>query len=363
VLKLKAPCLKVSNVKQVRYSMNQVYIAIALCVLLIQSSHASEISANVLLRYENETNQIHLTPRKRIRAIAVFGVTTDVNDNWSFTAQASSGLKNKQNVPAITLYQITDQAQGDKDFFLSTFYTKAKFDNLTLFVGKIPWKTKQVTDLFWDRHLNPVGIHFDYAFGKNTSIKLATFKPLDGATGTVGHMSIFQYQTKLPTAFGQLTLAPWFVDYQGELGAQFARKDTQFDNQFVRFSGSLKRGEWQFGTDIGWSVKSVPVEFREQFFSQTLSYTFALKYGGLKNIGDYLTELKYLYVERFSVVTEFAQNASSRFATSNFKGWDLRIRHKVFRNLWVGGRLAKTQRLVGLPEQSVRFRLETKYSF
>ena len=76
-----------------------------------------------------------------------------------------------------------------------------------------------------------------------------------------------------------------------------------------------------------------------------------------------MIQLKYLHVERFAVVTEFAQNASSRFATSNFKGWDLRIRHKLFENLWLGGRLAKTQRLVGQPEQSVRFRLETKYTF
>jgi hypothetical protein len=70
-----------------------------------------------------------------------------------------------------------------------------------------------------------------------------------------------------------------------------------------------------------------------------------------------------LYVKRFSVLTEFAQNAPGRFATSNFKRWDLRIRHKLFKNLWVGGRLSNTQRLVGAPEQSVRFRLETKVSF
>ena len=68
-------------------------------------------------------------------------------------------------------------------------------------------------------------------------------------------------------------------------------------------------------------------------------------------------------MERFSVVTEFAQNASSRFATSNFKGWDLRIRHKLLKKLWLGGRLSSTQRLVGTPEQSMRFKLETKFSF
>ena len=234
---------------------------------------------------------------------------------------------------------------------------------VTLFVGKIPWKTKQVTDLFWDRHLNPIGIHFNFAVGANSSVKLATFKPLDGASNTVGHMSVLQFQTELSTDFGQLTLAPWFVDYKGEADASFAKKDTQFDNQFVRFSGALKCGEWQVGTDIGWSVKDVPLEFWDEFSSQNISYAFELKHGGLKNIGDYLTQLKYLHVERFSVVTEFAQNASSRFATSNFKGWDLRIRHKLFKNLWVGGRLSNTQRLVGAPEQSVRFRLETKVSF
>jgi hypothetical protein len=63
------------------------------------------------------------------------------------------------------------------------------------------------------------------------------------------------------------------------------------------------------------------------------------------------------------VVTEFAKNASSRFATINFKGWDLRIRYKWLKNLWFGGHLSSKQGVVGIPEQSVRFRLENKCSF
>lgn len=343
--------------------MKLLYVFIALNVFVIQSAQATKIDGSVLLRYENETAQINLSPRKRLRAIAAIGVTSQFNDYWSFTAQVRTGLKNKQNVPAITLYQITDQSEGGKNVYLSRFYAKAKFDDMTLLVGKIPWKTQQITDLFWDRDLNPIGIHIDYNLGAGDSFKFATFKPLDGASHTVGHMSIFQYQKQLSTDFGQLTLSPWFVDYRGDAGGVYAKKDTQFDNQFIRFSGAIKRGEWQLGTDIGLSIKDTPLEFRDEYSNQKLSYTFELKHGGLKNIGDYLTQLKYLHVERFSVVTEFAQNASSRFATSNFKGWDLRIRHKVSKKLWVGGRLSRTQRLLGSPEQSVRFRLETKYSF
>jgi hypothetical protein len=348
---------------EVIFTMEKFYVFFALCILITHNVQATEVDASILIRYENETNQINLTPRKRLRAIAAIGLTSQVNDYWSFTAQARTGLKNKQNVPAITLYQKTEQAKGDKDVYISRLYGKAKFDQMTLFLGKIPWKTQQVTDLFWDRHLNPIGIHFDYNFGTGHSIKLATFKPLDGASKTIGHMSIFQYQTKISTDFGQIILSPWLVNYRGNSGATFAKKDTQFDNKFIRLSMAVKQGKWQLGTDIGLSIKEIPVPLKEDFSGEKLSYAIELKYGGLKQVGSYLTQLKYLYVERFSVVTEFAQNASSRFATSNFKGWDLRIRHKLTKKLWVGGRLSRTQRLVGSPEQSVRFRLETKYMF
>ncbi|MBU2879198.1 putative porin [Aliiglaciecola lipolytica] len=345
--------------------MNKLHVLIAVCVLSIQSVQATEteLDGSVLLRYENETDQINLTPRKRVRVIAAIGVTSQLNDVWSFTAQARTGLKNKQNVPAFTLYQITDQPAGDKDIYISRAFAKAKFDSLTMFAGKIPWKTNQVTDLFWDRHLNPIGVHLDYDLGAGQNLKFTSFKPLDGASGTVGHMSIFQYQSVFSTDLGKLTVSPWFVDYRGQTGALYAKKDTLFDNQFVRLSMKIKQGNWQLGTDIGWSIKDTPIELGDAFSKQKLSYAIELKQGDLKTNGNYLTQLRYLHVERFSVVTEFAQNASSRFATSNFKGWDLRIRHKVSKNLWVGGRISRTQRLVGTPEQSVRFRLETKYTF
>ncbi|GAB2693908.1 putative porin [Aliiglaciecola aliphaticivorans] len=343
--------------------MKKLYVLMAACVLTLQSVQATEFDASVLLRYENETDQINLAPRKRVRMIAALGITSQFNDTWSFTAQARTGLKNKQNVPANTLYQITDQPAGDKDVYLTRFFIQAKFDNLNLIAGKIPWKTAQVTDLFWDRHLNPIGVHVDYALGAGQAFKFTTFKPLDGANGTVGHMSIFQFQHEIASKWGKLTLSPWLVDYQGESDALYAKKDTQYDNQFVRLSMQLKRGQWQLGADIGKSIKGAPTEVGEAFSDQKTSYAFELKHGSLKKDGNFLTQLRYLHVERFSVVTEFAQNASSRFATSNFKGWDLRIRHKMNKNLWVGGRLSRTQRLLGDAEQSVRFRLETKYTF
>lgn len=343
--------------------MKELSLILALILLSIQSVKAIALSTNVLLRYENETDQINLEPRKRLRVIASVGAAYQVSDDISLIGQVRTGLKNKQNVPAITLKQFTDNPSGDKDIYITRAFTHFRFDKITVIAGKIPWKSVQITDLFWDRHLNPIGLHLDYDLSKNQRLTFASFKPLDGATSTIGHMSLVQYSTELNTSLGKFWLSPWIVNYKGQAGATFATKDTQFDNNFIRFSSALKLSSFQIGADLGWSTKRVPNEFYELYSNERFSYALELRKGGLKKIGGYLTELKYLHVERFSVVTEFAQNASSRFATSNYKGWDLRIRHRLTNNLWVGARLSRTKRLIGTPEQSVRFRIETKLSF
>lgn len=323
----------------------------------------ASFDGGILLRYENEFDHLIMADRERLRAIAALGLTSQLSEHWSVYGQVRTGLRNKQNVPAITLHQFSEQDAGDKDIYISNLYAKATFDKSTWYVGKIPWKTDQVTDLFWDRDLNPLGVHLDYQLNEQNKIKFTSFMPLDGEGSTVGHMSILQFTHNMNTDLGQLTLSPWFVDYHGASGAKYAIRDTEYDNQFIRFSGALKQGKWQVGTDIGLSLNSNLEDLDPEFADERLSYAVELKYGSLKTVGNYLTQLKYIHVERFSVVTEFAQNASSRFATSNFEGWDLRIRHKLTNKLWVGGRLSQTERLIGTPERSVRFRLETKYTF
>lgn len=343
--------------------MKLTLVIACLYMILVNSSQGAEITSAVLIRYENETGQINLTPRKRVRLIASLGLSQQINENWTVIAQARTGSRNKQNVPAVTVYQISEHPKGQKDVYISRLYSKATFNNLDIYLGKIPWKTTQITDLFWDRDLNPIGVHLDYTTASGSKLSIASFKPLDGASNTIGHMSIVQYQTQFSTKLGLVTLTPWLVDYNGQSNATFATKDTELDNQFLRLSAAIKKGSWQLGMDLGRSVNNLSNEVSPEFAQQKTSYTFELKEGSLKNTGDYLTQFKYLYVERFAVVTEFAQNASSRFATSNFKGWDLRVRRKMASSWWLGVRLSDTKRLVGDKEESTRFRVETKYMF
>ena len=335
----------------------------AICLMAPAQAAETQFYGDVLLRYENERSHLQLPDRERIRMIAHAGVKLDWDDTWSFNARLSTGLKNKQNVPAVTLHRFNDQPLPDRDIFVERLFATAKFGATTLHAGKIPWKTKQVTDVFWDRHLNPIGLHADVKFADDQLLQLATFKPLDGNSATVGHMSVIQYHKAFSFNDMKLTLSPWFVHYTGEADAQFARKDTQFDNQFVRLSTKLAFGPYQLGLDLGRSLEDFAPEQVGEFHDQKTSIAAEFKYGNLKEVGAYQAHLRYLHVERFSVVQEFAQNATSRFATANFKGWDFRLRRKMADDWWLGTRISDIQTLIGKQEEGIRFRIEAQYKF
>lgn len=176
-------------------------------------------------------------------------------------------------------------------------------------------------------------------------------------------MHVVQYHHTFDLGKSKLVLSPWIVDYQGESDAEFARKDTQFDNRFIRFSGKWQYQKFQFGMDWGRSLNSFEQAELIDYKNQKESWAIEAKYGSLKNPGQTLVQLRHLHVERFSVVSEFAQNAVSRFATSNFSGFDLRVRRKMAENWWLGMRLSDTQTLVGKKEKGLRFRIEAKVTF
>jgi len=341
-------------------------LVISLC-MLANVANASDVKhkwhADILLRYENETNHVNLKDRERMRVIAHAGVKSKWSDTWSTQLRLSTGLKNKQNVPAITVHRLNEQPLPDKDIFIERAFIQAYFSDLTVNLGKIPWGSKQVTDIFWDRHLNPIGGSLNWKLSKHHSLYVSQFKPLDGQSSTVGDMTIIQWQSTFDWQGAQWALMPWFVNYEGESGATYARKDTAISNQFLRLSTYVKLGKWRLGADLGQSLKSSEHFPLADFNHQKNSYAVELRHGGLKPVGGLLTQLRVFRVERYAVIGEFAQNAVSRFTTNNMKGWDLRIRRKMNKNWWLGMRYSDTETLIGTFEQGKRFRIETKYSF
>lgn len=325
-----------------------------------QKKNTHDWFADMLWRYEDETGSVRIKDRERIRLIAHAGVKSSWTKNWKSTIRLSTGLENKQNVPAITVHRFSEQPQPDSDIFLERAFITGKFEKFNVNIGKIPWGSKQITDMFWDRHLNPIGFSANLISSKQSVLHFAHFKPLDGASGTVGNMSVVQWQFKYKYDGVEFSIMPWWVKYNGEVGALYAKKDTAIDNDFYRLSAYMKSGKWRLGTDIG---KGDPNIHDSTLADENTSIAVELRHGGLKKVDSVLTQFRIFKVERYAVVGEFAQNAVARYATNNIEGWDLRVRKKMSPKWWLGMRYSDTEAIVGSEQQGKRFRIEAKYNF
>ena len=334
--------------------------SIALPVTAVADQH-HDINGSVLLRYEDDFDHRLFKERERLRLIADLGLNSDWSEHWFSEIRLSTGLKNKQNVPAITIYRFNSQPSPDDDVFLNRYYLGYRSGKFITQAGKVPWQIKHNTDMFWDMNLNPYGITARYDKDNNTRFDGGFIKPLDGKDDTVGTLIYLAARWTFPVGQYTLTLAPWFVDYQGEENAEHATRDTQFDNRSIRLGATLAAGPYKLGLDIGHSLDDFAV--LDQFKNEKTAWIAQLKYGNLKKPGNIDASVRWLHVERFGVITEFAQNGTSRTATSNFEGYELRLRYKIQANWWVGARFSDITTLVGIQREGKRFRFETKYSF
>ncbi len=337
------------------------YLAIS-CLILLSFAASSEASShqlntNILLRYENDNGDEHLEDRERVRLIAKVGLTSNWSDAWQSTFRVSTGLKNKQNVPAVTLFNFTDHATPDRDVYIDQFFLSYSNTSVNLLFGKLPWKSKQVTDTFWDRDLHPYGVSVDMRLSSDSAFFAGYYFPLDGVSNTVGQLSIMQYQRKWRFDNAEIEISPWWADFNsGE--ARFATRDTNIDNTFVYISSSISYKKWSVGADIGKSIVSQRQFEDSLFVNQKLSYVFEIRYGSLQNINSTLLQLRLFSTEKYATVTEVAQNAVSRFSTNNHKGWDVRMRRMVTDDMWLGVRYSESKTLVGPDKSGRRLRIE-----
>lgn len=321
------------------------------------------VMSDVMLRYESESGHHNIPQRERLRLIAHLGAQYQINQHWTISGRLRTGLKNKQNVPAITIHKFNDQPSPDSDIFVDRLFVEGKLNKLKITAGKIPWSSWQVTDLYWDRQLNPIGVHLDYQINHQQHLAHMSALPLDGHTGTVGQLHVSQWRYQFNYHDWTLNIAPWLMLYKSQDHAEFAKRDTQFDNQLLNLSIRAKKGKWALGLDLGRSLAAFTTPDIAHFSDQKNARAIELKYGNLKQKGNFQGHLRYIHFERFAAITEFASNATQRFGTTNVAGWDLRIRRKMAASWWLGARFSHMSRLVGKPESGNRFRVEVKYHF
>lgn len=318
-----------------------------------------------LLRYEHESSfNENVADRQRVRLIVHGGFKVQIDDTWSAVGRLSTGLKNKQNVPALTIKRFSDQPQPDNDIYVDQAYLQFKKPSFAIKVGRVPWSFNAATDTFWDRNLHPYTIHFARNIDKEQSFNAAYIKPLDGQYHSVGNMFVMQYKNMQLHRGITWEFQPWVVVYEGEANARFADRDTALDHRSVRLMLSATFQTWRLGMDLGNAFTNhEATDVLQNGLSEGKSIVTELRKGRLKLAKDWQWHIRYMHVERHSVIAEFAQNAISAKLTSNFKGWDARFRYLVRPNMWVGTRLSMVKSISGAYTKSNRFRIEARWGF
>jgi hypothetical protein len=337
---------------------------------------------HIVLRYEDEKNHTNIKPRERMRLIARLALKGKLSSNWQYDVSLGTGLKDRQNVPAITIHKFNDQPSPPSDVFLQKAFVVGSFDKHKIKLGKIPWQSWQVTDAFWDRDIATLGANYSYSISNNSEVTMSLMSPIDGEKATVGSFALVHWQKTIPLSSDvKLKVAPWLFDYRGESDAQFAKKDTQYNNTFLNFSAQLSYKAWKLGLDASHSLTSRDEDELATFKNERDAISVELSHGSLAQQGSYLIQARYHHIERFGVLTEYAQNATQRFATSNYRGWDLRVRRKMASNWWLGTRLSIIKDIIAnrtglsqsgdgsnnitnsFAEKGTRFRIEARYAF
>ena len=90
-----------------------------------------------MLRFENETFAV-INSRQRLGFIGRVGLTATYAD-FTFVSRLSTGLQNRQNVPAISAIKFNSQPQPVYDIFVERLFMQYQTKPLTITVGKQSW--------------------------------------------------------------------------------------------------------------------------------------------------------------------------------------------------------------------------------
>ena len=330
------------------------------------SASSINFYGDAALRYEDDYHLRVASRRERIRFTGHLGMEQEFKNGLSWDFRLSTGERDKQNVPTITVRQFTGGSYPDRTVFIDRSYMRYKSDSVDAYLGKIPWVLKRNTAIYWDSDLHPYGLAFSYNLNKSMQFDAAHLVPLDGQTATTGNLTYVSITYLFDLAGLSWAISPWYADFEGDTDTKYTSRDVEFDNRSVRLTATLKKGLFALGVDYGRAINDFDVT--DQYKDEKTAWVAQLSYGQLKQKGDFKLMLRQLYIERFGVIEEFAQNSTSRFATSNYKGYEFRARRQMGKNWWFGTRFADTKNIKadpdsGLRETGRRFRIEGKYSF
>ena len=296
-----------------------------------------------------------------------------------------TGNPNKQQDPQLTV------GDGFGEFNtlpigLEKAYFQGKWETFKFWVGKNTYPFIKSNELFWSDNVFPEGVAVEKTFNLSSGI-------VDAISLTGGHFIVatsnesfnkdayFQgFQMSLNALNNRLTLFPSIYIFKNIPNIPDGNDTFLLDyailhigtrvNLLNRVPLRMELDYYRNLTDYS-DNDSIPDNFKDE----RSGYVVGLKYGALRNKGDWRASASYAWLERYSAVDFLAQNDWARWDYSafdspdgrltNLKGIELAISHNIDKKLSLTMKYYVVEQLIpfGIAKENgsrIRFDIDIK---
>ncbi len=265
-------------------------------------------------------------------------------DKWYVTGfRIRTGNPLKQQDPQLTLGD-GFQEFGTLPIGFEKVYFQGKWKTFNFWVGKNTFPFVKSNELFWSDNVYPEGVFLSKGFRTNSklidSLNISAGHFIISTSGTsLNKDSYFQgYQVYLKFLQNRFEIFPSFYLFKNIPNIPDGNETFRFDYSILHVGtrlNILKKPllSLEFDYYHNWQDysqnDSIPIHFKEQNSSMIIG----LKYGSLKQKGEWLFKASYAWLQQYSAVDFMAQNDWARWDYSsvgspdgrltNFKGIEL----------------------------------------
>lgn len=378
------------------------YLALSLIILFNGSSLIAqkdstdykklELTGDFRFRIEHDWNSrktdgTFRNDRSRLRYRTRFGFNYTIDKHSSFGARVRSGNINGQQGPHVTLGGNNGEFGLVQLGFEKLFYNYRR-DDFSGWIGKNSIPLKKLNEIFWNDNVfvEGMGIRYNLINGPNPTlnqlnINLGHFI-IQSSSETFNKDSYLQLmQLDMSLINNKLNIFPTVYNFK-RIGNYPDGEQTYVQDYLILHLGSEvifnNNPRMSLGVEYYTNLSdySNHNNISSKLKDQKNGLVLTVKYGSLKNSGNWLFILYYAKIEKYAVVDYFAQNDwvrwdySSVGATgsriSNFEGFEFRIGYAINEKFNLVLRTYKVEQLLQtseFKENGDRIRLDMNIGF
>lgn len=322
--------------------------------------------------------------RDRIRIRVRLGMTYSAENLFSFGVRIRSGSDDNHQSGHITIVDLDDNDTGDADFNLDKWYMKAAGKRAWAWAGRNSLPMWKQNELLWDDDATVAGLAAGYTrkTARHTTLALKTgyFSLPVGLKAFSGNLLLGQAVLSTDLGNTRLTVAGSILAIESNLddpdGALLLRANGSRDytiysvsaqTVFTAGSRPLACGVDLYHNGENYSETDLDPNTADNH-DQTDGYVLGVKYGSMKEKGNWSISWSFANVEALAVHSSYAQDDWVRWGSSretratDMKGHELLFAYALARNIGVVTRLYLADAITTI-EDGKRFRVDFNYKF